>query len=116
MLSGHALRYVSRLRSAVRSKLGFAFGSGPDLAGMNSPSGASPVQQARLASTLQASSSGRSDRACKVSQLHFRALASDKESHQMLLLRSVLPLRQSLPVCAVWLLRYAVLGWAVLHY
>lgn len=60
------LRHVGRLRGLVRSKLGFAFGSGPDLAALNSPSGASPVQQAQLASTSQASFSGRSDRACKV--------------------------------------------------
>ena len=73
------LWYIGRLRNAVRSKLGFAFGSGPDLPGMNSPSGASPVQQARLASTLQASSSGRSDRACKVLYPYLSMLAFDKE-------------------------------------
>ncbi|KAL3144730.1 hypothetical protein ABBQ38_001851 [Trebouxia sp. C0009 RCD-2024] len=57
---------VGRLRGLVRSKLGFAFGSGPDLEGMNSPSGASPMQQARLASASQASFSGRPDRVYKV--------------------------------------------------
>lgn len=57
---------VGRLRGLVRSKLGFAFGSGPDLAGLNSPAGALPEQQARLVSSYQASSSGRPDRMCKV--------------------------------------------------
>lgn len=57
---------VGRLRGLVKAKLGFAFGSGPDLAGLHSPPGASSEHQARMASALQASTSGRPEKALKV--------------------------------------------------
>ncbi|DBA86391.1 TPA: hypothetical protein ACH3X2_005616 [Trebouxia sp. C0005] len=57
---------LGRLRGLVKAKLGFAFGSGPDLAGLTSPHGASPEQHARLASSQQTSTSNRAFRSSKV--------------------------------------------------
>lgn len=57
---------VGRLRGLVKAKLGFAFGSGADLAGLTSPHGASPEQHPRLTSSRQTSTSGRASRSSRV--------------------------------------------------
>ncbi|DBA75736.1 TPA: hypothetical protein ACH3X1_010151 [Trebouxia sp. C0004] len=57
---------LGRLRGLVKAKLGFAFGNGPDLAGLSGPHGASPEQHPRFTSSQQTSTSGRASRSSKV--------------------------------------------------